>query len=43
MLYQPPPPVQKFMRDETHRIRVLVGPLGSGKTMGCIMELLRRA
>src|SRR5262245_6367306 len=30
------------MRDE-HRIRVLVGPLGSGKTMGCIMELLRWA
>jgi hypothetical protein len=31
-----------FMRD-THRIRVIVGPLGSGKTMGCIMELVRWA
>lgn len=43
MDYKPPPTIQKFMRDELHRIRVLVGPLGSGKTMGCIMELLRRA
>jgi len=40
--YLPPPTVEAFMHD-THRIRVLVGPLGSGKTMGCIMELLRWA
>lgn len=43
LLYTPPPTIQDFMRDDTHRIRVVVGPLGSGKTMGCIMELLRRA
>ena len=43
MFFQPPPTVQDFMLDDAHVIRVLVGPLGSGKTMGCIMELLRRA
>jgi hypothetical protein len=43
MHYQPPPTLQKFMLDDEHRIRVAVGPLGSGKTMACIMELLRRA
>ena len=42
MEYLPPPTVEEFMRDP-HRIRVIVGPLGSGKTMGCIMELLRWA
>lgn len=26
-----------------HRIRVIVGPIGSGKSMGCILELVRRA
>jgi hypothetical protein len=41
--YQPPPTIERFMRDEEHRIRTLVGPLGSGKTMGCIMELLKRS
>jgi hypothetical protein len=43
MFYTPPPTIDDFMRDDVHRIRVVVGPLGSGKTMGCIMELLRRA
>jgi hypothetical protein len=38
--YIPPRTVDAFMRDDA-RIRVIVGPLGSGKTMGCIMELLR--
>jgi hypothetical protein len=43
MIYTPPPTVHDFMLDEHHRIRVIVGPLGSGKSMGCIMELLRWA
>jgi hypothetical protein len=43
MDYNPAETIQKFMLDAEHRIRVLVGPLGSGKTMGCIMELLKRA
>lgn len=42
MLYEPPPTVAEFMLDDS-RIRVIVGPLGSGKSMGCIMELMRRA
>lgn len=40
--YTPPPTLKRFMLDDT-RIRVAVGPLGSGKSMACIMELLRRA
>lgn len=40
--YKPPPTVERFMLDDT-LVRVLVGPVGSGKSMGCIMELLRRS
>lgn len=40
--FTPPPTVQQFMLSE-RRIRVIVGPLGSGKSLGCIMELMRRA
>lgn len=40
--YVPPPTVGSFMLDN-HLIRVIVGPLGSGKSLGCIMELMRRA
>lgn len=42
LLYKPPPTVDRFMLDN-HRIRVIVGPLGSGKSMGCIMHLLELA
>lgn len=42
IVFRPPPTVERFMMDE-HRIRVLVGPIGSGKSFGCIMELVRRA
>lgn len=40
--YRPPPTIERFMFDH-HLVRVAVGPVGSGKSMGCIMELLRRA
>ena len=40
--YTPPPVIGEFMIDPTF-VRVIVGPIGSGKSMGCIMELLRRA
>lgn len=40
--YTPPPTVAKFMENDA-LVRVLIGPIGSGKSMGCIMELLRRA
>jgi len=41
--YTPPRTVRDFMLDHENMVRVIVGPLGSGKSMGCIMELLRRA
>jgi hypothetical protein len=40
--YIPPPTIEDFMLDES-LVRVIVGPVGSGKSMGCILELLRRA
>lgn len=40
--YLPPPTVEAFMHDSS-LVRVIVGPIGSGKSMGCIMELMRRA
>ena len=42
LIYIPPPTVERFMMDD-HLVRFIVGPVGSGKSMGCIMELLRRA
>lgn len=41
--YTPPATIGRFMMDNDHRVRVIVGPVGSGKSMGCIMELMRRA
>lgn len=41
--FAPPPTIERFMLDDTSLVRVVVGPVGSGKSMGCIMELLRRA
>jgi hypothetical protein len=41
--YAPPKTVQEFMLDNTSLVKVIVGPLGSGKSMGCIMEMLRRS
>lgn len=37
-----PPTVGKFMLDN-HFVRLIMGPVGSGKSAGCFMELLRRA
>lgn len=39
--YNAPPTVAKFMRDPA-LVRVVVGPVGSGKTTGMLMELCRR-
>lgn len=39
--YVPPPTIELFMLDDS-LVRVIVGPVGSGKSMGCIMEILRR-
>lgn len=40
--YVTPPTVGRFMLDE-HFVRLIMGPVGSGKSAGCFMELLRRA
>lgn len=40
--YTAPPTVGRFMLSEAF-VRVLVGPVGSGKTTGCLLEILRRA
>jgi hypothetical protein len=40
--YTTPPTVGAFM-DSGAFVRVIVGPIGSGKSSGCIMEILRRA
>ena len=40
--YRPPPTLARFMVSEA-RTRIAAGPVGSGKTVSCIIELLRRA
>lgn len=40
--YDAPPTVARFMRSEMP-FRLIAGPVGSGKTTGCIFEFLRRA
>lgn len=41
-VYNAPPTVASFMRDHSD-LRGLMGPFGSGKSVGCLMELIRRA
>jgi hypothetical protein len=40
--FDAPPTVARFMKSESFG-RLIAGPVGSGKTTGCIFELLRRA
>lgn len=40
--FDAPPTVAEFMRSNAF-FRIVAGPVGSGKTTGCIFELLRRA
>ncbi len=40
--FKSPPTVGRFMLNKSF-IRFIIGPVGSGKSVGCIMELLRRA
>lgn len=40
--YTAPPTISEFMRSD-NRIRIVRGPVGSGKSSGMVMELLRRA
>lgn len=40
--YEDVPTVKRFALDNT-RMRCIIGPFGSGKTSGCVMEIIRRA
>lgn len=40
--YDAPTTITNFMLDDS-KVRLIIGPYGSGKTTGCIMELMRRA
>jgi hypothetical protein len=40
-IYTPPPTVKSFMKDDSF-FRVLMGPVGGGKSVGCVMEVIRR-
>jgi hypothetical protein len=40
--YTPPPTGEKFMMSDA-KMRVLVGPVGSGKSVTCCFEVIRRA
>jgi hypothetical protein len=40
--YTPPPTGEKFMKSDA-KMRVLMGPVGSGKSVTCSFEIIRRA
>lgn len=42
MTFTAPPIVASFMRDPSF-VRIILGPVGSGKSTGCLMEVIRRA
>lgn len=42
MNFDAPPIVSSFMRSKAF-VRIILGPVGSGKSTGCLMEIIRRA
>lgn len=42
MVFNAPPIVSSFMRSGAF-VRIILGPVGSGKSTGCLMEIVRRA
>lgn len=40
--FAPPKTVAEFMQSDA-KMRVIMGPVGSGKSVGCVMEIARRA
>lgn len=42
LVYAPPKTVADFMLSDA-KFRVIMGPVGSGKSVGCVMEIARRA
>lgn len=43
IVYEPPGPVSKAFLECGHFVRGIMGPLGSGKSTACVIELLSRA
>lgn len=42
MVFDAPPTVERFMLSQAF-VRIILGPVGSGKSTGCLMEVMRRA
>lgn len=42
IVYNAPPTISQMMMDDDHEVRLIMGPFGSGKTTGEVMELARR-
>lgn len=42
LVYRPPATLRRFMRSDAF-VRAVVGPVGSGKSSACVMEILRRS
>src|SRR6185312_10256997 len=42
LIYTPPPTIRTFMESD-QRVRIVRGPVGSGKSSGMVMELMRRS
>lgn len=42
LAYRPPKTLRRFMRSNAF-VRAVVGPVGSGKSSACVMEIVRRA
>lgn len=42
VVYTPSPTIARFLRSDAD-VKAVMGPLGSGKSVGCVMEILRRA
>ena len=40
-VYIPPPTVNRFQLDHQHFVRGLMGPIGSGKSVGCAIDLMQ--
>lgn len=42
MIFNAPPTVSNFMESSAF-VRIILGPVGSGKSTGCLMEIMRRS
>src|SRR6478752_8480830 len=42
MVFDAPPTISQFMCSSAF-VRIILGPVGSGKSTGCLMEIMRRS